>query len=69
MNGRRTQRALLLLLAVAGLAIVVTSLVASRGQLLADITVRGGTVPALLVIFFGGALGGGAVAGLIWLRR
>src|SRR5690606_9404871 len=68
MTGRGTQLALVLL-AIAGLAIVVTSLVASGGRLLEEITVRGGTMPALLVTLIGALLGGGAIAGLLWVRR
>jgi hypothetical protein len=68
MTGRGTQLALVLL-SIAGLALVVTSLVASGGRLLDEITVRGGTVPALLVTLLGLALGGGAIAGLLWVRR
>ena len=68
MTGRGTQLALVLL-AIVGLAIVVTSLVASGGRLLEEITVRGGTMPALLVTLIGALLGGGAIAGLLWVRR
>ncbi len=68
MNGRGLQLALVLL-TIAGLAIVVTALVASGGDLLSPITVRGGTVSALLVMLGGVLIGGGAIAALLWLRR
>lgn len=59
------------LLAIAGLAIVVTALVASGGDLGAPIAVRGSgdqPIPSVAVISFGIAFLATGVAGFLWRR-
>jgi hypothetical protein len=70
MRGRRPGTQLvLLLLAIAGVVVVIMALVASGGDLLSEITVRGGTVPALLVMVVGVMVCGGGISTLLWSRR
>lgn len=59
------------LFALAGLAIVVTAVVSSGGNLGAHITVRGSgdqTVPSVVVISVGIAILATGVAGFLWRR-
>ena len=59
------------LFAVAGLAVVVTALIASGGDLTAGISVRGsgdGTIPAPVVLAVGTVVAAGGVVGFVCSR-
>ncbi|MBF0671794.1 MAG: hypothetical protein IR160_04325 [Salinibacterium sp.] len=55
-------------IAVAGVVVAASALLGSGGNLVGEVTVRGGTVPAVLVIMIGLALAAGGVAGWKWRR-
>lgn len=57
------------MLALGGVAVVVTALVASGGDLGAELTVRGGGAPAFLILTIGAVMLLGGVAGWVWWRR
>ncbi|QEE62043.1 hypothetical protein FVA74_11055 [Salinibacterium sp. dk2585] len=55
-------------IAVAGVVVVASALVSGGGNLFGDVTVRGGTVPSVLVVTLGVALTAGGTAGWFWRR-
>lgn len=55
-------------LIVAGLAVIITALAASGGDLAGEITVRGGSAPAYLILTIGIAMALGGIAGSLWRR-
>lgn len=58
-----------IVLALAGVAVVVTALAASGGDLGAELSVRGGGAPAILILMIGVAMLLGGVAGWFWRRK
>lgn len=70
-NPGRAWRLWFAILAFAGVVIVASALIASAGDLLAGISVRGsgdGTVPAIIVVTVGAMLAPVGAAAFVWRR-